>query len=413
MVKFITVEPDFFKTFSCVGDKCRNNCCSHSWAITIDKKTYKKYKDTKTPKDLAEKFRNGFIKKNLNSINNNDYGFILQCQNPETPWDTICKFHIDGLCEIHGKLGEDYLCKTCKQYPRIINILIDNNINEKGISISCEAVLKLLLHKKEPITFENNTIEINKNQLQDLYNKSNKNLNIRDYSLGEHYFYIKTIAIAILQNRDYKFEDRMIHLAFLFKKIDEAVENKQTEKIEHICTEFIDNLESGSLDSLLEIKPSYSLQLVKIFYMIDKLTKDQILNPNFMDIINANIHSAENNHEENYIKYLNNFNEFMKDKQHFIENIMVTEFHNMSMPLTTKTAFESIVSFASYFEMLRFFVAMYMGERKELTENELIDVIAYYAKLILHKNNRHELVNKYLIDNEMHDIAHLIMMIKS
>lgn len=413
MIDYITVEPDFLKTFSCIGDKCRNNCCSHSWAITIDKKTYKKYKDVKNPKELAEKFRNGFIKRNLYSINNNDYGFILQYQNPETPWDMICKFHIDGLCEIHGKLGEDYLCKTCRQYPRIINILNENNVTEKGISISCEAVLKLLLDKNEPISFENITTKVNKNQLDNIYNTANQVLNISEYNLGEYYFYIKTISIAILQNRDYKFEDRMIHLAFLFKKIDEAVENKQIDKIEQICTEFIDNIESGNLDSLLEVKPSYSLQLVKIFYMIDELTKDQILNPNFIDIINANVHNSINTQEENYIKYLNNFNEFMKDKQHFIENIMVTEFHNMVMPLTTKTAFESIVSFASYFEMLRFFVAMYMGDRKELTENELIDIIAYYAKLILHKNNRHELVNKYLTDNDMHDIAHLIMMIKS
>lgn len=413
MIEITNIEPDFLKEFSCIGDRCRNNCCTHFWKISIDKSTYKKYKNVKTPKNMAEKFRRGFIKREENPINDATYGYIVQELNQQEPWKAKCKFNVDGLCDIHGHLGEEYLCNTCKIYPRVSVIITEDKVVERGINFSCEEVLNILYHKETPILFENHTESVNKNQFNDIYTSTNDFIKLEENPIGKHYYYLKMIGIAILQNRDYTVEDRLVHLALLCNKINDAIKDNKIDDIEQICNTFISGLEQGLFDELLKVKPSYSLQLVKTFNLIDEITKTKVLNPHFMDTINNNIHNENGTQEENYIKYLNNFNEFMKDKQHFLENIMVTQFHNVTMPITTNSIMEDIFAFSEYYQMLRFFVANYMGERKELSEIELIDLIAYFGKVIMHSNDRHKIINDYIKENELNDLAHLIMMIKS
>lgn len=413
MIEINNIEPDFLKEFSCIGDRCRNNCCSHFWKISIDKNTYKKYKNIRTPKEIVRKFRNGFIKREDNPTNDSNYGYIVQEINQDEPWKPSCKFNVDGLCEIHGKLGEDYLCNTCKIYPRVSVVITENKTIEKGINFSCEAVLNILYDKTTPIMFENYTETVNKNQLKEIYKSSNALIKLEENPIGKHYYYLKMIGIAILQNRDYKVEDRLIHLALLCYKIDEAIKNKQTDNVEEICNTFISGLENGLLDKLLEVKPSYSLQLVKTFNLIKEFIKDKELDPQFMDIINKNINIKDGIQEENYVNYVNNFNEFMKDKQHFLENIIVTQFHNLTMPITTRNIIEDINAFTQYYQMLRCFVAIYMGERKELPETELVDIIAYFGKIIMHKTEKHKIINNYLKENNINDLANLIIMTKS
>ena len=43
MTKFNVLSIDYYKEFECIGNKCEDNCCKE-WKITIDKKTYNKYK---------------------------------------------------------------------------------------------------------------------------------------------------------------------------------------------------------------------------------------------------------------------------------------------------------------------------------------------------------------------------------
>ena len=49
----------------------------------------------------------------------------------------------DGLCRIQAQLGEDALCHTCKQFPRLRHDYGD--FVELGLELSCPEAAKLIL----------------------------------------------------------------------------------------------------------------------------------------------------------------------------------------------------------------------------------------------------------------------------
>ncbi|MEG1448020.1 MAG: flagellin lysine-N-methylase [Oscillospiraceae bacterium] len=419
MIDITQSEPDFYKEFSCIGDKCRNNCCQHQWAIAIDKKTYKQYKNLKNPKNMAERFRSGTIKRNDNPQNDGDYAFLTQVPDSEKPWKVKCVFQQDsGLCEIQANLGHDFLCKTCRVYPRMSVVISDKKTVERGLSLSCEAVVKMFLDKKDPIIFESSVVHCNKNQSAEIFNNSNSVIELKSQGLGEYYFYLKAIGIAILQNRDYSVENRLIHLACFLKNIDKETQSPEF-NIESFCEGFVAAIENKQYDGLLETKPQYALQMETDFELLDEMTIENILNKDIMDVINGNILKItqakleDGTQEKVYIEYIKNYNEFMKDKENLMENILVNEFHNMAMPISCKTAMEGGVALFGYFQMIRFLIATYLGERKEISEQELIDLIAYFGKTILHKTKRNAIVDSFFNKNNMDDLAHTILLIKS
>ena len=54
------------------------------------------------------------------------------------------------LCDIHGRIGEENLCITCKRFPRVYNII--DGIYEKSGLPSCEEIcIKAFFNRKTSI----------------------------------------------------------------------------------------------------------------------------------------------------------------------------------------------------------------------------------------------------------------------
>ena len=76
------------------------NCCS-GWQIVIDKKSLDRYRS-----------RNGEFEERLRSGIDYEESCFRQT-------DGRCSMLSDsGLCDLQTSLGEDFLCDTCRQYPR-------------------------------------------------------------------------------------------------------------------------------------------------------------------------------------------------------------------------------------------------------------------------------------------------------
>ena len=105
------LKPFYYDDFKCIADKCIDNCCHEQWKITIDEKTYKKYRKLKGP--WGKKINNNItrIRKNNSYLS---YGKIKLK-------DCGCSLlDEEGFCTIHDQLGEGYLSNTCRKYPRNI-----------------------------------------------------------------------------------------------------------------------------------------------------------------------------------------------------------------------------------------------------------------------------------------------------
>lgn len=411
-MEYTIIEPDFFKDFACIAGACRYSCCDYPWRVFVDKKTYKTYKNLRQPKELAERFQSSDLFKNPNSKGNSDYGVFRLKASLDKPGKTPCAFlNEKGLCDIQLVLGGDKLCRTCKMYPRKVHMYADN-ILEKNFAPDCEAVLELLYKHPEPIRFINYSEEIAHNAFNSMMVSIELNKEQRYYA---NYLGLKAVCFAILQDREYSFEDRMVHLAIFCKKLDELTDENKDADIDAFCDEFVDLLVHRSFDDLAKEKPNYQIQLLFANHLYSSFSDGIIADTEKVEAINKNIASNESPKklEELYTHYIENFNAFMADKQYFLENLMVMVFHCALMPLSQESAMESFYTFAANFIMLRYLIAGYMGNRKEISQDELIDLCAYLQREALHNSKKNQTIMEFLKINNMDNLAYIIMLLKS
>ena len=131
------IAPDYYNSFSCIADRCRNSCCI-GWEIDIDEDTAEYYKTLSG--ELGVKLKNCIAEDPSGS------SFILS-EEERCPFLTR-----EGLCDIILQLGEDSLCQICSDHPRFRNYFSDRT--EIGLGLCCEAAAQLILGKKEKARLE-------------------------------------------------------------------------------------------------------------------------------------------------------------------------------------------------------------------------------------------------------------------
>jgi len=134
--------PDYYPAFSCKMGACRCACCD-GWPISVTMADYFKLLGT----DCSPELR-GRLDRALHLAPHptpEAYAQILP------RYDGCCPLRLaDGRCGLQAELGEEALSAVCRLYPRGVHI---DTFYECSCANSCEAVLELLLQKKEPMTF--------------------------------------------------------------------------------------------------------------------------------------------------------------------------------------------------------------------------------------------------------------------
>ncbi len=120
-------KPQYFDTFSCIAAQCPDSCCKE-WDVQVDDASAKIYRSL--PGTLGEDLRSR-----------------LYDEDGET-WLTIVDgrcpmWRTDGLCRIQAELGEDALCKTCREFPRLTHDYGD--FIERGLELSCPEAARIIL----------------------------------------------------------------------------------------------------------------------------------------------------------------------------------------------------------------------------------------------------------------------------
>lgn len=125
--------PDYYKRFHCLAGSCPATCCA-GWQIVIDRKALQRYAS----------LDGGFGNRVKNSVDWQEHTFLQ--------YGKRCAFlNEDNLCDMHLEAGEEMMCATCRKYPRHIEVF--ENEREISLSMSCPAAARLILEKKEKLTF--------------------------------------------------------------------------------------------------------------------------------------------------------------------------------------------------------------------------------------------------------------------
>lgn len=163
--------PDYYKQFQCIAGSCENTCCA-GWAIAIDDRTLRRYKD----------YQGNFGNRLRNSIDWKEQSF--------EQIEKRCTFlNEDNLCDIYSEAGKDMLCHTCKRYPRHYEEF--ENLREVSLSLSCPEVARIILDNKNKVEFLTSHRESKNEEYEEF-----------DFFLFIKLQEIRDFLLRIIQNRE-------------------------------------------------------------------------------------------------------------------------------------------------------------------------------------------------------------------
>ena len=120
-------RPDYFDRFRCIAGACPDSCCKE-WGVQVDAASAEYYRSL--PGVLGDRLRE--------VLSDEDGETVMTIIDGRCPmWRT------DGLCRIQAELGEQALCKTCREFPRLTHDYGD--YVELGLELSCPEAAKLIL----------------------------------------------------------------------------------------------------------------------------------------------------------------------------------------------------------------------------------------------------------------------------
>lgn len=121
-------KPDYFDRFRCLADRCPDSCCKE-WEVQVDPRAAARYREL--PGTLGEDLRR--------CLRDEDGEIYMAISAGRCPM-----WRQDGLCRIQAELGEDALCQTCREFPRLTHDYGD--FVEQGLELSCPEAARLILN---------------------------------------------------------------------------------------------------------------------------------------------------------------------------------------------------------------------------------------------------------------------------
>ena len=123
----LITKPAYYDDFRCIASACPDSCCKE-WDVQVDPVSAELYRSL--PGALGDRLRE-----------------VLRTEDGETVMtitDGRCPmWRDDGLCRIQAELGEEALCQTCRDFPRLTHDYGD--FIERQLELSCPEAARILL----------------------------------------------------------------------------------------------------------------------------------------------------------------------------------------------------------------------------------------------------------------------------
>ncbi|MCR5144178.1 MAG: flagellin lysine-N-methylase [Lachnospiraceae bacterium] len=227
-----------YDAFKCIADKCPKSCCE-GWQIMIDDDSINRYKNV-----------DGKFGQRLN----NSIDFTEQCflQN-----DTRCAMLNDNcLCDLHSSLGEDYLCYTCKMFPRHIEEFQD--IREYSLSLSCPEFVRMILE---------NSYEFKINETEDNLLDDPEEFEDFDFILFDKLYFARDKMLHLAADQSLPLQDRLDCIASMALRLQQYYDEGNIFEMDDLdFDQKIDTTGTGAVLSL-----DYSIKSMDILITMEVL----------------------------------------------------------------------------------------------------------------------------------------------
>ena len=367
------LKPFYYDNFKCIVGDCIDNCCHAEWEISIDKRTYKKYKKLKG--QWGNKINNniGRIRSNISDLR---FGKIKLK-------DKGCSLLDEkGLCTIHANLGVEYLCNTCKFYPREITKF--GEIYERNLYMSCPEVARYFVKYKGNFYFN-----MDEEELSDLDNDYIVDKNY-DENLYNLLWYSRSLAMEIIQFKEIEIWKRIIFLKILTDKVQKLIDDENYENYEKVLNSFrneITNIDViNSLDKI-KLVPNVKVNFIKsVVDISERVSRNKVKYNNLLEQYKKLFENDIDSNFENVIKKEYEFNKYLNNEEYIMENLLIYLIYKYFMrALHTKDLNKEINNVIISYAMIKMLLlGQYDANENKLKEYDFVEVFYVFSRVIEH-----------------------------
>ncbi len=353
--------PDYFPDFSCKMGACRTACCT-GWPVSITLQNYFDLLGLECSPDLRRRLDGG----------------LHMCDRPSPEhyaqfsprYDGDCPMRMeDGRCALHAEIGEHVLPDICRLYPR--GIRMERGKLECSCAASCEAVLELFLHRKEPITFIEKELKLVPPALEER--------TAQFMSMGKEWE-IRQYFIRILQDRTMPLPERILQLGYQMNKVDTIMQSGDEAGLKAILEEENEKMPGAAADLDEEHLQSGLWVMEKLTALLDKR------HHSIHDYGEAALSyfGEDDGSMERYLKARGHLEKTFPDWEIFFEHMLVNHMFFVQFPFQDRPESlpQEYTALCAVYMLLRFLTIGWMADKDR--EEDLIDMCAALFRLIEH-----------------------------
>ncbi|MED1789618.1 flagellin lysine-N-methylase [Brevibacillus laterosporus] len=407
-----TLVPEYMLEFQCIGSECEDTCCA-GWKVTVDQDTYKKYKRLKD-EELSPIIDEN-IKRVRSKASPSNYARI------KMDTEGSCVFlNEQKLCSIQLKKGEDYLCHTCKTYPRIWNNV--NDVVERAATISCPEIARLALLNPEGIGFQEQieSVEIG---LQ-FSNHINTSKQVRGKKLQKYFWELRIFTIQVLQYRQYKLEDRLLFLGLFYQKVQEYMNNSEEDQVLQLIGSYTNMLQSGTIDKMFaDVPVNHTIQMKIIKKLTDRRFFQGGVNQRYTECYTECLMGLEHfegmEEEDTLTRYIdaneNYYQPFMKNHEYILENYLVNHVFSKVFPVTLdKNIFEEYVMLIIRYALIKLqLIGMSKYHKTAFSTDHVVKLIQSFGRAVEHNQAYLTNTKSLMEENGFTTMGYMSILIKN
>lgn len=379
--------PDYFDDFKCIASECEDTCCA-GWGIVIDDESYKHYMNVKG--EFGERLRSEIVTEGNENI------FVLK--GDDCPFLTENK-----MCDIYNNLGEDSLCYTCRQYPRVMEEF--GSLREICLSLSCPEACRIILKSDKRVGFK---LTENDEEVTG-YNDINAMLYL-------NLMQCRNIVLKILQNRDMNLNQRVSIILKFIDEVQGKIDSNSIQSIKDSISKYSDvKFIEDVANDIGNYKGNESVKYNNVYEIFNVFKELKHINPNdplgLEDALRYFWQSEED--EYIYLEKHNQFDNYFSDKIYKFENILVYFVFRYFM----KAVFDYDVlakiktALVSYIMIKELLIVRWVEEGGKLTENDLVEIAHTYSKDVEHLEENIETLAEVFESNNVFSIDNLIIIL--
>lgn len=414
LIKTKAIVPTYFGKFNCTGGECRYTCCQE-WKIIIDKKTFTSYKNLRTDNKETKENIAKYIRRDRKATSDEGYGIIHL-----EPTTEKCAFLKEGLCSLQVEYGYQTLCYTCKVYPRLY-LKIDDNLSMACLSLSCEAANHLILQNPDYMEFEVTDIHVSEFQHQSITPSDINRV------LADNFIEIQMTSIAILQNRTYTIEKRLLILGMFFEqlqkmsdeKTDGATIGQYVKEFEQLT--FTDTMKEQiqEINFMGDTASAVRTLLFLLLQSSNGLKSNQKIIERLLDASNNDMQNGINNFD--IIKLMEKYSFgkekgeiYFKDKDYIFEHFLVNSLFEKKIPFVLDlSVWDSYCYLVSLYCIWKSVVILDIASNESYDDEKFSDITALICRNLFHGTFMQNSVLKYLSNQKLNDFESIQKMINS